>query len=204
MKRLVAALVVVLGFSATSAWANSISFSISITDTVQINRSINTSPFAAFDPALGTLNRILVQLLGTVDYTGFGDPFDEGSDDVLLPDPYPNEVCNFGVNCVNFPAVGNGLPFYLQSVITDASVLAEYTGAGVRDFLVKDTTGDASDQLAFSGTGTVTYDYTPFLEAPPPSKDVPEPPTWLLLGFGLLTAGLKWNPFRQARARNRV
>ena len=173
-----AALVLVALVTSNAARADSVTENISLTATVPVLGTVLTSQFAAFNPALGTLVDMSVSLSGTLDYVGFGLPADEGADLELQEDPVITKVCGSGiVDCIFIPAVGSGLPFaFMLSGITDPTVLANYSGAGLRDFGVYDFGGNFTDHITFAGKGTVTFDFIP----------VPEPSILLMMGVGLL------------------
>jgi hypothetical protein len=166
---------------------------VSISTTVTlVGGTADTSLFASFNPALGTLVSISASLAGTLNYTGGGPG---GGNLELETDPEPDDGCISVYNsCLVFPAKGTGLPFsFTLSNITTPSVLSSYTGVGLNDFVVYDFAGDVGDAFAMTGDGTVTYDYKPLVPTPEPSS---------ILLFGAVLVGvavaLKRERFRTA------
>jgi hypothetical protein len=177
LSRSFAVVAVSLALPASSALADSITTqTISVSGTMPVLGTVATSQFAAFNPAIGTLVSMSVTLSGTLDYTGGGIPADEGASLELEDQSFPSYYANLAN--VFLPALGNGLPFsFAPSGISDPVVLADYTGAGLRDLIVYDAGGNFTDHIAMIGTGTVTFDFIP--------AQVPEPSTLGLMVIGL-------------------
>jgi hypothetical protein len=140
--------------------------------------TVDTSQFAAFNPALGTLLSISATLSGTLNYTGSGIPADEGTSLELQEDPVVSKVCTSGIDdCIFIPALGSGIPFsFALSGMTDPTVLSNYSGTGLRDFGVYDFAGNLTDLVTLDGEGTVTFEY---------ASAIPEPS-----GFDLMVVGM--------------
>ena len=177
LSRSIAVVAVSLALPASSALADSITTeTISISGTMPVLGTVATSPFAAFNPVMGTLASMSVTLSGTLDYTGRGIPADEGASLELEDQSFPSYYANLAN--VFLPALGNGLPFsFTPFGISNPVVLSDYTGTGSRDLIVYDAGGNFTDHIAMSGTGTVTFDFIP--------AQVPEPATLGLMVFGL-------------------
>ena len=87
----------------------------------------------------------------------------------------------------------------MVSSVTDAGVLAEYTGAGLRDYEVYDFAGNLTDHFALTGSGTVTFNYLPVPIA------TPEPATFSPLGIGFTAlAGVVYLQRRSARVPDKT
>jgi hypothetical protein len=156
---------IALVLSLTPAWAGQVKHSITISGSMGVIGSVNTSDFKAFDTSLGTLVHISVTLSGTLDYTGKGIPADEGAT-LGLADPkrLPDLTWEF------FPKIGAGLPFsFVKLNIANAAILSDYSGTGLRHLAVNDVGGNATDHYTLSGSGTVTYDYVAAAASPPVS-----------------------------------
>jgi hypothetical protein len=160
-----AVLAVSFVLSSAPARADSIlSESMSISGTMPLGGTVDTSQFTAFNPTLGTLVFISVSLSGTLDYTGMG--INEGASLELEDESFPSYYANLAN--VFIPALGMGLPFsFTASGVTDPMVLSDYTGTGSRYFIVYFAGGTGDDQITMNGSGTVTFDYIP--------ATVPEP-----------------------------
>jgi PEP-CTERM motif len=155
--------------------------SLSLTGSVPVLGMIDTSSFAAFNPALGTLNSLSVSLSGTLNYTGSGLPADEGGDLQLREDPLVTTACGSDITaCLFFPTVGPDQSYDFElPAMTNASVLSEYSGTGPRDFIIYDFGGNLTDLFTFlTSSGTLTYNYTAATSPAP----VPEPASFALLG----------------------
>ena len=153
---------------------------ISISGTMPLGGTVNTSQFTEFNPALGTLVFISVSLTGTLDYTGMG--INEGASIELEDQSFPGYYANLAN--VFIPALGTGLPFsFTPSGITDPKVLSDYTGTGLGYLVAYFAGGTGDDHITMNGSGTVTFDYIP--------ATVPEPSTigLTVLGlFGIISA----------------
>jgi hypothetical protein len=170
------AVAVSLALSFAPARADLLSEAISISGAVapvgrpQAPSTLDTSQFVAFNPALGTLSSISVSLFGTLYYAGNGLPEDEGANLEFREEPVVSDFCGSGiVDCIDIPALGLGLPFsFTLSGLTNPTVLSNYSGTGLRAFVVEDIGGNASDLITLSGVGAVTFDYTPVSATPEP------------------------------------
>ncbi|HXP83389.1 MAG TPA: hypothetical protein VN841_01640 [Bryobacteraceae bacterium] len=152
-----------LALCSAPAWGNVVKESITISGSMGVLGSVPTSQFKAFDPSMGTLVHISVRISGTLDYTGHGIPADEGAT-LGLADP--GRVPDLAFDW--FPKVGAGLKFSFDKPdITDAAVLSDYTGTGLRHLEVNDVGGNDSDHYTLAGSGTVTFEYVAAPSSPP-------------------------------------
>jgi hypothetical protein len=164
----VASVTVWLALFSTTAQAQKIVETISISGGMGVGGTVATSNFPAFDPSLGTLVSMAVHSSGTLDYTGKGIPADEGACLELEDESFPGFYANLAN--VFLPKLGSGLPYAFNNAkITKAKVLADYTGTGTRFLVVYDCGGNLTDHIQMTGSGTVTYFYIP----PPPTAPVP-------------------------------
>ena len=189
MKNVAAVIVLILlGASVAAADSLPISVTFNVTGTVFAFSGLGTqttqygpSPvvsFAQFDPALGTLTSVDVQIQGTVTYNGTtstsvrvvpGGLFTEWSD--LL-----TTVFGDATTTIN-----------LENPDQDAADLARFTGTGnLIPNLAFTAAPGVHASFTVDSTLTITYNYTP---APPP--EVPEPGTLGLLASGCVGIGYR-------------
>lgn len=161
-----------LAFLPPAALSDTVTQSI-VLSAVVTNSPPPTSPFAAFNPALGTLLDLSVTLNGTLNYDGAAA---DHADIIGLADPL--QAAFFGTQTL--PGYGTNLPFSFNGTRSNAGLLAEYSGTGSRDLVFELVQNTGGDVFTVNGSGTVTFDYTP--------AATPEPGTLLLLGTGLASA----------------
>jgi hypothetical protein len=147
------------------------------------NNNATGSAFAEFDPTLGTLNSVTIDISATFTY-GSGIP-------------YTRYLFNFQGNGDTTLRGDISVPrLSLISTATSAADLANFMGTGVVTPSVRLTQGfsrSASFAVSFHPE-TVVYDYTP-------AVPIPEPSSITILGAGLMTCVLVRRRFgRGARA----
>lgn len=183
-------------------------FTISIDPPVPVN--IQTSPgdfigqtsaFAKFDPALGTLNRIETTLNGSYIWTVTQASIEWFGSEIGLPDAWlhieiaehSTEVSPGGFS--QSSATPGSFSYNLDFTNSShrARDLAAMTGAGLTsldfiDWMYPGSPDDLGNRFATIGTmtGTIAYDYTPTSEPAP----TPEPVSLALFSAGLLGLGL--------------
>jgi hypothetical protein len=179
----------------TSAKAATLTEDYSFSTTLTPSTSGSTSQFADFNPSLGTLVSISTSLSGTANYTGLGTPNDEGAYIQLETNP-GMFTANCTAACAIFPTLGSNQPFTIALDLTSAAVLSAYSGAGQQDFKVLDAAGNSTDHLALTGSGTVTFNYTPTSVSATP---LPAALPLYATGLGAL-ALLRWRRKRKVQA----
>ena len=135
--------------------------------------AVGSSAFSQFDPTLGTLNSISINLSGQATPTGITDSF-------IRVTPSDHLGYQLTGNPTQGPVIG-GAPFQIgyNGVTSDASLLAPFEGSGTEglSLVFENPTADVI------ATGTLTYNYTPTAV---PVAATPEPSSIALLGTGLL------------------
>ena len=146
------------------------------------------SSFAAFDPALGTLNSVTLDVSGTTTFSGGGD-----EDNNAFIYFFDFQGLHEGTDGLSNARVGNGSATASR---TDTLSFADdvFSGPGsisTSVLVVMDGgEGNASISSVFP-TESVTYTYTPATPA------APEPPTWAMMGLGF--AALAFAGYRQTK-----
>ena len=149
------------------AWSLTQTEFVTISGSMGCGGTLSTSDFPAFNPQLGTLTKISVNLFAWVDYTGQGLPVDEGAELVLEDQSFPSYYANLAFVYLPVTNVIVGEIFNAPN-ITDPKVLSDYTGTGSRHFVVYVAGCNLSDHFTLTGTGYVQYDYVDNFPPPPP------------------------------------
>jgi hypothetical protein len=177
---LATAAILALGAFAASANAATIVETFTL-PTVDGFQTVDGSSFAAFDPALGTLDFVTYDITTNALFSGGGESDENAANYQFLfegpgggPAGFQTSVIAFGNTSGEEPeSLGEGSP----------SVLAVFTGPGLvhPSVDVSHGLGSASVVSTFTST-TVTYTFTPAVPA------APEPSTWamMLIGFAAL------------------
>ncbi len=158
--------------------------------TVDGVNTVDGSSFAAFDPALGTLNSIIYDLNVTATFSGGGE-----SDN------------NVGIYGYVFEGPGGQTGIHTAAFVTGntshevdltlgeggTEAVALFIGPGlVHPSVVVSQQGPGSASLVSTfATESVTYSYTPATPA------APEPSTWAMMGLGF--AALAFAGYRKTR-----
>lgn len=150
--------------------------SITVTYTLPTLTDFGTetgTPFAEFDPTLGTLNSVTTSVTIYSTFSGSGDMDINTVEDIVTFGTAGDTLMTPG------GIFGDGTDTVPYSVTTsDATILAGFTGTGVLDpsvDVVKTGRSEASIVTAFSDE-SVTYNYTPA------AAPVPEPASFGLVG----------------------
>lgn len=173
--------------AAASANAATITETFTLPD-VDGYESAGGSSFAAFDPALGTLNSVTLDVSGTATFSGGGD-----EDNNAFIYFFDFQGLHEGTDGLSNARVGNGSATASR---TDTLSFADdvFSGPGsisTSVLVVMDGgEGNASISSVFP-TESVTYTYTPATPA------APEPPTWAMMGLGF--AALAFAGYRQTK-----
>jgi PEP-CTERM motif len=150
--------------------------------------SAEGSIFAAFDPALGTLNSVTYDVSGT-------STFFTGPDDGVNAFQYsfnfqgPSGAASQGHTPGAAVAIGNtSATASLTDTVTDPLIDAFFGPGSVMPSVDVSFQADADISTVFA-TESVTYNFTPATPA------VPEPSTWAMMGLGF--AALAFAGYRQ-------
>ena len=153
--------------------------------------SAEGSIFAAFDPALGTLNSVTYDVSGTTSFAfeNEGDPNALNAFFYSFNFQGPSGTTGVSSPLGVVPGIGSGTSS-LTATVTEALIDAFFGPGSVTPSVTVSSDDDNADNSVFA-TESVTYNYTPATPA------VPEPSTWAMMGLGF--AALAFAGYRQTK-----